>query len=401
MRYIEKASELKQSSIAEVLKIACILKDAGVDLGKIKDSVYSGGKRSFTLLKEIKQEGIDINKIIEENGLDGNFKYGRRLQRMKNAYTGTEARPITGEEIELAKQLGLIEKDEKIIKIARILKAEGVELSIIPIQPKIDGKQHSIILKEIKQEGIDINEIIEKHGLDGNFKYGEKVKYLKRKYKDKNISELSEEERELIDILGLFKKDVSIDVKKQGDKENVKKRKRARRKNTVTGETLKIAKILKEEGIMFNQIQLQVSENGKIRFITLKEIKQEGIDINKIIEKHGLDGDFKYGEKVRYIRRIYRGQEDIKLEKEEKKAIIELGLLQKSLRSSKTKKSSENETQNQPKTKSSNTTVPKDNNSLRDKEVEKQKALQRKYHARKLYELYQKTMMKKGKQIDD
>ena len=399
MRYIEKASKLKQSSIAEVLKIACILKDAGVDLGKIKDSVYSGGKRSFTLLKEIKQEGIDIDKIIQQNGLDGDFKYGRRLQRMKNAYTKTEARPITEEEIELAKQLGLIEKEEKIIKIARILKAEGVELSIIPIQPKIDGKQHAILLKEIKQEGIDIDKIIEKYGLDENFNYGEKVKYLKRKYKDKNISELSEEERELIDILGLFKKDVSIDGKKQGEKENVKKRKRARRKTTVTGETLKIAQILKQEGIMFNKIQLQISENGKPRFITLKEIKQEGIDINKIIEKHGLDGDFKYGEKVRYIRRIYRGQEDIKLEKEEKKAIIELGLLQKSLRSP--KKSSENETQNQPNTKSSNTTVPRENNSLRDKELEKQKALQRKYHAQKIYELYQKTMMKKGKQIND
>ena len=137
---------------------------------------------------------------------------------MKNAYTKTEARPITEEEIELAKQLGLIEKEEKIIKIARILKAEGVELSIIPIQPKIDGKQHAILLKEIKQEGIDIDKIIEKYGLDENFNYGEKVKYLKRKYKDKNISELSEEERELIDILGLFKKDVSIDGKKQGEK---------------------------------------------------------------------------------------------------------------------------------------------------------------------------------------
>ena len=55
-------------------------------------------------------------------------------------------------------------------------------------------------------------------------------------------------------------------------------------RETAIEETLKIASVLKKSGVDLSKIQYSYIKNGKKHFITLKEIKQEGIDIKTIIK---------------------------------------------------------------------------------------------------------------------
>ena len=58
----------EKTSIAETLEILKILADNGATLENNNFTKKENGKRKSIKLKEFVQDGIDINKIIEENG---------------------------------------------------------------------------------------------------------------------------------------------------------------------------------------------------------------------------------------------------------------------------------------------------------------------------------------------
>ena len=201
---------LKKSAVAETLEICKTLKESGVDLSKIQLSKIINGKRKKILLKEIEQEGIDIEKIIEEKGLDGEFKFGRKIEKLRTAYNGKGSYKITEEEKRLAEELGLIELDNrsaisKTLEICKILKESGVDLSKIQITKTINGKSKNILLKEIEQEEIDIEKIIKEKGLDGGFKLGLQIGSLRAAYNGKGGYKITEEEKRLAEELGVIK----------------------------------------------------------------------------------------------------------------------------------------------------------------------------------------------------
>ena len=98
---------------------------------------------------------------------------------------------------------------------------------------------------------------------------------------------------------------------------------------TEISKTLRICKILYDNGIDLKRITLNKKEKGKYRGIMLKEISQEGIDIKKIIEENNLDENFNYGSKIKMLRGSYNGTEKSPITKEERKITEILGLLKK------------------------------------------------------------------------
>lgn len=96
--------EEKESVVAKTLRVMKILKENGVNLKNIQ--MIEKGK--FTLLSEIQQEGINIEKIIENNDLKRDFQYGMRLMELKETYKGRTKCKITEEERRMAEELGLI-----------------------------------------------------------------------------------------------------------------------------------------------------------------------------------------------------------------------------------------------------------------------------------------------------
>lgn len=94
----------------ELREICKILKDNGIDIQKISTTKNSEkGKRVYTTLKDININGIDINKLIQENGLDEDFQIGKYLNKYRLADNGTQGN-LTKEECEEGVSLGILVK---------------------------------------------------------------------------------------------------------------------------------------------------------------------------------------------------------------------------------------------------------------------------------------------------
>ena len=96
---IEEIEKLKpeETEVGKILHVVEILVNEGVDFSKIE--LYKDGQ--LIKLKEIQQEGIDIQKIIDDNKLDGEYNLGERIQVLLSIYS------ITDEQKEKVNQLGL------------------------------------------------------------------------------------------------------------------------------------------------------------------------------------------------------------------------------------------------------------------------------------------------------
>lgn len=71
----------------ELFRILEILKNNGVDITKIPIRYSVGdGKREYCRLSSIRQDGIDIQNIIKEYNLNGNFNIGQALRRLREKY---------------------------------------------------------------------------------------------------------------------------------------------------------------------------------------------------------------------------------------------------------------------------------------------------------------------------
>lgn len=99
----------------------------------------------------------------------------------------------------------------------------------------------------------------------------------------------------------------------------------------VVAETLRIAKILKENGVDLSKIQLAQRIDRKQIYILLEDIEQDGIDIQKIIKENELDGKFKYGYRLRDLRAAYNGVGSCAITEAQKREAEGLGLISKYL----------------------------------------------------------------------
>ena len=69
----------------------------------------TGDKRIKFTIKEIKQDGIYIDKIIEENGLDGEIVLADVISSIRNAYNNSTFSPTQKDKVE---KLGIIKAGE-------------------------------------------------------------------------------------------------------------------------------------------------------------------------------------------------------------------------------------------------------------------------------------------------
>ena len=186
----------KKGEIAKLIKNLEILRKNGVDTEKIQKTI----NRKEIKLSEIVQDGIDINKIIEENDLSGEYPIGSKMHYAVRLCNQGPNHLITEEQIEKLIEFGITsrvkieraQKDETIatelLRHLDILKQNGVDLSKI-------RKSEGSLLKNITQDGIDIEEIIKQNGLDGNYKIGSKIQYISRLIKEQRYNSITEEEK--------------------------------------------------------------------------------------------------------------------------------------------------------------------------------------------------------------
>lgn len=316
LRSMYKENKLTEQQIAEaekldlldnktlidrVLETARILKNNGVELDRFPISKVVNGRQTEILLEDIKQPGINMQEIIKENRLDRKFKWGKNVTILRRAYNSqqlTEKQMHEVEELHLNRTKTVV---DEILEVARILKNNGVNLQDIP--KRKDKK--NILLKDIKQDGIDMKKIIRDNKLDGNFKWGDKIIRLRATYIGKTSSyQITEENMREIKKLGLFE-----------DKESGISR------------ILNVVKALHENGLDFKKMVLSKYVDRKQRYILLKDVKQDGINIDEIIEKTGLNEEYPLGRNLLHLRKAYSGNEHYKITDEDKKEIERLGII--------------------------------------------------------------------------
>lgn len=113
------------------------------------------GKIYFITLNEIKQEGIDIQKIINENNLDGESPFGARMANLKQAYRGTGTSTITDDEKREIEELGIFKNEKRTSKEI----AQASISSLIDIEM---ADRENVALKELvektKEGGMNLDE---------------------------------------------------------------------------------------------------------------------------------------------------------------------------------------------------------------------------------------------------
>ena len=99
-----------KGDIEELLNILNILNDNNVDTKKIKTYKSVNKHRKATILKDIKQTEIDINKIIAENKLMSDYPIGRKIELARRRINNIDKyrREITKEQIAKLETLGII-----------------------------------------------------------------------------------------------------------------------------------------------------------------------------------------------------------------------------------------------------------------------------------------------------
>ncbi len=313
-----KAEELglipdkEKSAVAKILEIIEILVKNGVNFRGMQLSETENKKTKHLLLKDIKQEGIDIEKIIAENGLKADYKIGEKIGVIRIAYYALAKYAITEEEKRRAEELGLIPDKEKskvaeALEIAEILVKNGVNFRGMHLSKSVNKKQVYFLIRDIKQEGVDIEKIIAENGLNGEFCMGKGIDTIRRAYYGKTTYAITEEEKKKAEELGLIPS----------------------RGKHVISEYLRVIEILKKRGIEFKNLQLSTatSTKGKHRYILLKDIQQEGIDIERISRETGISANHKIGFEIGRIRQAYKGTARYAITEEEKKKAEEWGLI--------------------------------------------------------------------------
>jgi len=328
-----------KSVLTQTLDIARVLNANKVDLSQIQISRTINGKTVYLLLEEIEQDGVDIARIIKDNGLDGKFEFGHRVNALRYEYRNDAGEyAISDKEKEDAIKLGLIPQEQEsavaqTLKIAKVLKKYKIDLSKVQLSRTIDGKNRHILLKEmeIDQEGIDILKIIKEEGLDGDYPWGNRVNATRDAYSklnslnkdktaNKNGLKITPEEADEAKKLGLI-----LEPQK-----------------SAVAQTIELAKILVQRNVDLKKINLTKRKDGKPVAILLKEIEQEGIDIEQIIREEGLDPEYPWGIRVRELRSAYQGNGTSQITDKEKEEAEMLGLISdKILKLNKAKKANE------------------------------------------------------------
>ena len=108
-QYFE-TNKTSKSDIEELLTILKVLNDNKVDTKKIKTFKSVNKHRKATILRDINQNDIDINTIIQSNNLVADYPIGRKIELARRRINNIDKyrREITKEQIKQLESLGII-----------------------------------------------------------------------------------------------------------------------------------------------------------------------------------------------------------------------------------------------------------------------------------------------------
>ncbi len=100
-------------------------------------------------------------------------------------------------------------------------------------------------------------------------------------------------------------------------------------KETAMAKLVKVCQVLSEQGFKFNDFEPSKKINQKTYFKTLQDIveKYPNINLEEVIEKTGVDINYKIGQSIRVAKQVANGTIKMKITEEEKKILVDLGVI--------------------------------------------------------------------------
>lgn len=313
-----RAEELRilerKTSAGKTLEILSILSLEGIDVRKIPMQITKDNKSEDVLLKDIEDSKINVDEIIKKYKLDENYPLGKKIHDLRNAYRGIGTTVMTNEDKKLAEDLGVISKRlviEDLLETLKTLENEGIDIKLIPVTTVVNGEIRKTLLEDLRQEGIDIDEIIKKYNFSGKYPIGSRISLIRNKYNAGKKDGMPDALKNQAEKLGITEKKSSIE------------------------KSLEILELLQSAGVEVRKIGVAKVVEGKNMPTVLSDIKQEKIDIDEVIKKYKLDPNYQIGLKITSLRRGYKGKV-FKLTQEQKNKMETLGIERKKLRTEET-----------------------------------------------------------------
>ena len=321
----------KERAISKFVKVCEALSRQGFDFENIKYTkqieIGDGEKQTiYKTLADIQKEypQIDIERIMEEIGVDLDYQFARIRTRACQAIKGNiDDTPISDYEEKKLIELGVIklEKESSIsrfVKVCKSLAKQGFDFenATYTKQIKKKGKKNTIhkTLKDIKQEypDIDIEKVIEEAEVDLDYPIGSAHSQASSTLRGYGTTPVTNEERQELISLGVIK------VKRESS----------------MSKFVRVCELLAKQGFDFSSYDFSktIEKDGKkIKTKkTLEDIKQEypDIDIEKVIEEAKVNLDYPIGNKRNTAVGACKNKGETPITEEQKKKLINLGVVQ-------------------------------------------------------------------------
>ena len=327
LKEITKKLRRDSSVIAILLRVCESLAKQGFDFRNFEWSqkIKENGKKQvvYKTLEDIVKEypNIDIQKVIEETGVDAEYPIGQKQKMAREAAKGYGRGLITAEEEKRLIELGVINKETAISQFSKVCEAlarQGFDFETFVWTKRIQvGESRKTIgktLEDIAKEcpNIDIQKVIEEVGVVKDYKIGKIKDSARDAAKGIGESPITDAEQKKLVELGV------IDLNE---------------KETLVSKFLRVCESLVRQGFDFKSFawSRKIKEKGKRKttYKTLEDIAKEypNIDIDKVLKETDVEIKYFIGSKRYTALAAAKNRGECPITEAEKQRLIELGII--------------------------------------------------------------------------
>ena len=155
---------------------------------------------------------IDMAKVLEETGVELNYKFSSKKGNAMKAVQGKDTVLITEEEKQKLIELGVVslEKEEskmsEFVRVCEALARQGFDFKNFKGSKTINKKTILKTLADIHEEfpSIDIIKVLEETGVELNYKFSLQKNKTGQAVQGKGTTPITEEEKQKLDALGVI-----------------------------------------------------------------------------------------------------------------------------------------------------------------------------------------------------
>ena len=307
-----------EHAMTTFVKVCEALARQGFDF---KNFVYMSNRVNKTLA-DIQGEcpNIDMAKVLEETGVELNYKFSSKKGNAVKAVQGKGTYKITEEEKQKLINMGVIslEKKESVmsefVRVCEALARQGFDFKNFKGSKTINKKTILKTLADIHEEfpSIDIIKVLKETGVSLDYSVGRQKNAALQSVKENAKTPITEEEKQKLISLGVI---------------NLEK------KESEMSKFVRVCEALARQGFDFKSFiySKTITEDGKKKKVnkTLADVQEEcpNVDIIKVLEETSVSLDYSIGRQKKEAVQAVQGKRTHAITEEEEQKLINMGVV--------------------------------------------------------------------------